>query len=241
MNSKLVAFALVFLGPSPSYALNLALQENVFEQQFLEDYERANVQLMEAGSLRPMLDLVQQYQRPLEQAELELTIGLAYNQRTGLVDPAKAVEHLSNALRFDLPERTFIDILMWRGGSYEQLKQPRKAVEDFLRGLVACSYYALQRKWPEIEKAPQPIFMNSSDPENAMRIRDYTAYRRKTDFIRHVLQQKYYFIDSIRRVQQASRMDQETVLGTLRKLTPDAYAIETVERFLGEENNRPWP
>jgi hypothetical protein len=241
MNSKLVAFALLVLGQSPSYALNLALQENVFEQQFLEDYERANVQLMEEGSLRPMLDLVQQYKRPLEQAELELTIGLAYNQRTGLVDPAKAVEHLSNALRFDLPERTFIDILMWRGGSYEQLKQPRKAMEDFLRGLVACSYYALQRKWPEIEKAPQPIFMNSSDPENAMRIRDYTAYRRKTDFIRHLLQQKYYFIDSIRRLQQASRMDQETVLGTLRKLTPDAYAIETVERFLDEENHRPWP
>ena len=130
---------------------------------------------------------------------------------------------------------------MWRGDSYEQLKQPRKAVEDFLRGLVTCSYYALQRKWPEFEKAPQPIFMNSSDPENAMRIRDYTAYRRKTDFIRHLLQQKYYFIDSIKRVQQASRMDQETVLGTLRKLTSDAYAIETVERFLGEENNRPWP
>lgn len=46
---------------------------------------------------------------------------------------------------------------------------------------------------------------------------------------------------AIRRVQQASRMDQETILETLEKLTPDAHVIETVEKFLGEENNRPWP
>lgn len=190
MNSKLVAFALVVLGHSPSYAFNLGLQdlngENVFEQQFIEDYEWAHVQLVEEGSLRAMLDLVQKYKRPAEQAELELTIGLAYNQRAGLVDPAKAVEHLSNAFRFDLPEKTSIDILAWRGGSYEQLKQPRKAVEDYLRGLVACSYYALSREWPEIEKPPQPISMNSSDPENEIRTRDYSAYRHKTDFIQHL-------------------------------------------------------
>ena len=245
MNGKLVAFAFVVLGHSASYAFNLGPQdlsgENVFEQQFIEDYERANVQLVEEGSLRAMLDLVQKYKRPLEQAELELTIGLAYNQRTGLIDPAKAVEHLSNAFRFDLPERTSVDILMWRGGSYEQLKQPRKALEDYLRGLVACSYYALSREWPEIEKPPQPIYINSSDPENEIRTRDYNAYRRKTDFIQHLLMRKYFFIDSIRRVQQASRMDQETILETLERLTPDAHVIETVENFLGEENNRPWP
>jgi hypothetical protein len=56
---------------------------------------------------------------------------------------AKAIEHLSDAFRFDLPERTSVDIPMWRGGSYEQLKQPRKALEDYLRGLVACSYAKL--------------------------------------------------------------------------------------------------
>lgn len=245
MNGKLVAFALVVLGHSPSYALNLGLQDlngqSVYAQQFIEDYERANVQLVEKGSIRPMLDLLQKYQRPLEQAELELTIGLAYGQRGGLVDPAKAVEHFSNALRFDLPEKTFIDTLMWRGNSYEQLNQPRKALADYLRGLVACSYYALPRKWPEIEKPPQPIFVNSPDPENAARTRDYNSYRYKMDFIQHLLSQKYGFIESIRRVQQASKMDRASVLEALKKLTPDPHAIETVEAFLGEENNRPWP
>lgn len=245
MNRKLVVFALVALGHSPSYAFNLALQDlngvDAFEQQFIEDYERANVQLMEEGSLGAMLDLLPKYQRPLEQAELQLTIGLAYNQRTGLVDPAKAVEHLSNAFKFDLPEKTSIDILMWRGGSYEQSKRPRKALEDYLRGLVACSYYDLSKEWPEIEEPPHPIYMNSSDPENGTRIRDYSAYRRKTDFIRHLLTQKYYFVDSIRRVQLTSKIDQKTVVATLKTLTPDAHAIKTVERFLSEQNDRPWP
>jgi hypothetical protein len=106
---------------------------------------------------------------------------------------------------------------------------------------VACSYYALPRKWPEIEKPSQPVFVNSSDPENGTRTRDYNSYRYKTHFIRHLLSQKYYFIESIRRVQQASRMDRESVLETLKKLTPDPHVIETVEGFLGEENNRPWP
>jgi hypothetical protein len=245
MNSNLVAFALLVLAHSPSYAFNLGLQAlngaNVFEQQFIEDYERANVQLMEEGSLGPMLALLPKYQRPLEQAELELTIGLAYNQRTGLIDPAKAVEHLGNALRFDLPDRTFIDILSWRGNSYEQLKQPKQAVAEYLRGLVACSYYALPRKWPEIEKPPQPIFMNSSDPENDRRVRDYSSYRHKTDFIRHLLMQRYYLIDSVRRMEQASKMERESTLEVLKKLTPDPQVIETVEGFLREENDRPWP
>lgn len=246
MNSKLVTcFCLLMLGQSPSFAFNLGLQgpngEILFEQQFIEDYERARVQLEEEGSLRAMLDLLQKYRRPLEQAELELTIGLAYNQRTAVVDPAKAIEHLSNAFRFGLPEKTSIDVLMWRGGSYEQLKQPRKALEDYLRGLVACSYYDLSREWPEIEEPPRPVYMNSSDPENETRIRDYSAYRRKTDFIQHILMMKYYFIDSIRRVQRESEIDEGTVLETLRKLTPDAHVVNEVRKFLSEENIRPWP
>ncbi len=246
MNSKLVTcFCLLILGHSPSFAFNLGLQgpndEIFFEPQFIEDYERARVQLEEHSSLSAMLELLQKYRRPLEQAELELTIGLAYNQRTAVVDPAKAVEHLSNAYRLGLPEKTSIDVLMWRGGSYEQLKQPRKALEDYLRGLVACSYYDLSREWPEIEDSPQPIYSNSSDPENETRLRDYRTYRRKTDFIQHMLRMKYYFIDSIRRVQRESEIDEGTVLETLQRLTPDAHVVNEIRQFLSEENIRPWP
>lgn len=245
MNGKLVAFALIVLGNSPCYALTLGLQglngQSAYEQHFLEDYERATAQLGEKRSLGPMLDLLQKYKRPLEQAQLEVTIGVAYGQYGGLIDPAKAAEHFSNALKFDLPEQAFIDVLMWRGNAYEQLNQPDRAMADYLRGLVACSYYALPGEWPEIKEPPQPIYMNSRDPENSARVRDYNTYRYKTDFVQHLMTQKYGFIESVRRVQQASKMDQASVLATLQKLTPDPHVIATVEGFLGEENHRPWP
>jgi hypothetical protein len=36
-------------------------------------------------------------------------------------------------------------------------------------------------------------------------------------------------------------MERESTLEVLKKLTPDPQVIETVEGFLVEENDRPWP
>ena len=80
------------------------------------------------------LNRLTKYQRPEEQAELQLSIGLVYNQRTGIVDPARAVIHLSHALKYNLPERTYIATCTWRGSSYEQLKKYPEALRDYIRG-----------------------------------------------------------------------------------------------------------
>ena len=100
----------------------------------------------------PLIALQRRYTNETEQAELEVSIGLTYNQRTGVVDPSKAVVHFTAALGYDLPERTYIQIVGWRGNSQEQLKKPKEALTDYLRGLLACSYYDLTGGWPEIQQ-----------------------------------------------------------------------------------------
>src|SRR5262245_16102976 len=124
MNRSTVVCLLALLGCSPAWAFRTGLVgadgENLFERAFTEDYETANTLLEVNGQLQPMLDLLRKYTRRSERAEIELAIGLAHNQRTGLVDPVRAVEHLTRALELRLPERVSIDILMWRGNSYEQ-------------------------------------------------------------------------------------------------------------------------
>jgi hypothetical protein len=48
--------------------------ESVFEQEFIEDYERANVQRLEEGSLTAMLALVPKYKRFLDQRKSAIEV-----------------------------------------------------------------------------------------------------------------------------------------------------------------------
>ena len=130
-------------------------------EEFRRDYRFAQDKVNQTKSAEPLIALQRRYTNKTEQAELEVSIGLTYNQRTGVVDPSKAVVHFTAALGYDLPERTCIEILMWRGNSQEQLKKSKEALTDYLRGLLACSYYNLTGGWPEIQQPTVPIFINS--------------------------------------------------------------------------------
>jgi hypothetical protein len=218
-----------------------ANEECIFTQGFILDYEAAQKSVDQLKSAEPLLALLTKYQKPEEQAVLELSIGLAYGQRTGVVDPAKAITHFSRALEFNLPEKTYIEICMWRGNSYEQLQKYPEANRDYLRGLLACSYRDLSGGWPEIASSTVPIYMNSDDPNNAQRVKDYQRYREAIDLKRFLLRQRYYLIDAIKRVQVDGSIDDKALEKTVNELTADKSRYAVIIGFVKSENKRPWP
>jgi hypothetical protein len=166
-----------------------------------------------------------------------------------LVDPAKAVVHFTAALRYELPERTYIEILMWRGGSQEQLKQTTEALRDYLRGLLACSYYDLSGGWPELQRSKVPIYLShpgrpgseKDDPENAERTRDYSRYRKSIDFQQFMLMQQYYLVEAVKRVTNERSGDRADIMEMLGTLSPDSNRFGLIRDWLKSENKRPWP
>lgn len=243
-NRVLPILAVGALSCPASFALHSGLAaasgDCPFSKEFLRDYEEAQGAVDELRSAAPLLELLKKYDKVEERAELELSIGLAYNQRTGVVDHEKAVIHFTNALNYDLPEETYLKILLWRGNSLEALKRHDDALNDYLRGLVAISYHGLPATTPKVEPSPSPIYINSDDPANAQRLRDYQKYTRRVHLQAFMLMQRYFLVQGIKRVQAASGVSAEQVLDHIKALTPDASRIEKVRDVLKGENKRPW-
>jgi hypothetical protein len=208
-------------------------------QEFYRDVIAAEKLVNQTKSVEPVIALQKRYTNATEQASLEVSIGLDYSQRTGVVNPSNAVVHFTAALKNDIPEKTFIEILLWRGGSLVQLNNTNEALKDYLRGLLACTYYGLQCGWPEILPPKVPIYMNSPDPENPQRASDYNLYRKHVGFQRFLLMQRYYFIDSAKRVRQ-DKSDRE-IIEILQTISPDSSKLGTIIESLKSENKRPWP
>ena len=224
-----------FILPAPAQFSGLS----GFSEAFLRDYSSAQEMVNQTKSADPLIALQRRYTNATEQAELEVSIGLAYGQRTGVVNPSNAVTHFTMALRYDLPEKTYMRILMWRGNAQEQLKKPGEALMDYLRDLLACSYYDLTGGWTGIQTSKVPIFINSPDPENEQRVRDYNLYRRHLDFQQFLLMQRYYLVEAVKRV-RGEKSDSQ-ILEMLQTVTPDSSRYGTIMGWLKSENKRPWP
>jgi len=236
---------LMALSPATGLSFNSGLTDangdSPFSEAFARAVDAAQSAVNETKNAEPMLRLLETFTRPEEQLELNLEIGLIYNQRTDLVDPPNAVFYLGKVLAYHLPERTRIAVLMWRGNSSEQLREFQPALTDYLRGLLACSYHDLSGPWPEIRESGVAIYLNSPDPENGTHIRDYNQYRESIDLQRYLMQQKYYFVDAVKRVRESAHLGDDVILKTLGELSPDLTRREVVLRWLKGENKRPWP
>ncbi len=218
-----------------------ASDDCIFSPEFMKDYAEAQKRVDEMKSVDPLLVLLERYTKPEEQAELELSIGLAYSQRTGVVDPANAVVHFCRALRYELPEQTCIEIYQWRGGSHEQLKQYSEAMRDYLRGLLACSYLDMSGGWPALKEPNVPIYANSNDPENTGRVRDYRRYREAIERKRFALRTRYYLVRAVRYIQEVGSIGDDTRRQMLKNLTPDTSRYDLIDAWMVSENEQPWP
>jgi hypothetical protein len=237
-----MGFALVC---SPLFALHARLTDpsgnTVFSEAFLKDYQRAGEAVNEARSVQPLLDLLAIYKTPNEAAELEVTIGMIYSQRTGLTDPAKAVEHLTIALGYRLPKETCLELLLWRAGSLEQLGQADRARRDHLRGLVACVDYSLPDEWPEIEPPESPVSLATgrsdvADAEEVERLRDYQRYIATVKEQQFLLRHQFYFLEGIKRIGAKSPIDEGSLQKLIKELTPDKTKRAAIRQLLRADN-----
>ena len=211
--------------------------ETVFSPEFLRDYESAMRAVDESHSGEPLLQLLTKYKQAEEVAELEVSLGVIYGQKTGLVDPAKAIAHFSNALRYNLPERTRLGVLLWRGNALEQLKKHDAAVKDYLRGLLACSYHDLSGGWPETKRPNTSFDIRSDDDEDIQRARDYRMYQQRSDLQRYLLMQRSFFAEAVKRIRLRSSRGDKQLQEVLEELSPDTSRYALIMNLLKAETN----
>jgi len=243
MKTRFTAFATLFVVIALCRVPASFSQESRFTEAFNAARQAAEKDAMSSRSVVPILKLFDEFKTPVEVAELEMLLGQFYNQRTGFVDPAQAVVHLSKALEYDLPERTRMQALMWRSGSQEQLKKYDEALKDLLRYLLMCSYHDLSGGYPPIEAPKVPIFSgsNSNNPENVERIKDYNSYREQISFQSDMLWGRYAAIEGIRRLQKNTSKTNVDTGKVLEQISPDASRHKIIMQWLNSENKNPNP
>ncbi len=218
-----------------------AAGETVFSPEFLQGYEAAIKAAEQSKSAEQVEQLLTKYKQPNEIAELELTLGILYGQRTGLVDPEKAIEHFNRALQYEFPEQTYLEIIMWRGNAHEQLKNHREALQDYLRGLLACSYQELSGGWPLDARPRLDYDIRSADAQDVQRAMDYRRYLQRITAQRFLLMQRYYLIDAVKRMQNELEANDQELRTILEELSSDTSRYGLILEMVHSENKRPWP
>jgi hypothetical protein len=130
---------------------------------------------------------------------------------------------------------------MWRGNSLEQLEKHSEALKDYLRGLLACAYHDLSGGWPEIRQPKVSFDRRSDEPQDIQRARDYQMYRKRMDFQRSLITQRYFFIEAVNRVQPHLTVGDDQLLKILEELSPDTSRFAPIMKLVESENQRPWP
>jgi tetratricopeptide (TPR) repeat protein len=177
--------------------------------------------------------------RPEEIAEIDLALGRIYGYRKGLVDPAKAARHYSQALSFEFPITTYLQIVMGRGNAYEQLGELDRALQDYLRGLVAISEYDLSGPRPELLRPAVPFDIRSDHPDDAERRRDYQRYRQAVERQQFLRMQKFHFVEAVKRLRTSLEGSPQHTRAALEAITPDPVRQQAVWRLLDPSKPSP--
>ncbi|HVW01994.1 MAG TPA: hypothetical protein VHB77_16695 [Planctomycetaceae bacterium] len=246
--SLIGALALVTLADAAETDLHCIDYESPISHNFLAELNAAN----HANAPEAQLEaLYQKAVSPAEKAEVELTIARIYCQRTGHVNPAKAIEWYDKALVRDLPPIVLAKQFILRGNMHERLEHTDKALSDYCRGLLVCLQFNLPKTWPAEDGTghlhPAPID-NSLDPKTAEEQldaktqtadwrRDHDATRREQD----LLGMRYYYIDAIARVMKDRKLKEPELQKIAERLTNRKDRIQELLVRVREPNPRPWP
>jgi tetratricopeptide (TPR) repeat protein len=191
--------------------------------------------------------------RPEEQAEIELTLARIYNQQFHFVDYAKAIQWYDKALVRDLPPKTLATQFILRGNSHESLGHLREALNDYIRGFLACARFNLPEKWPSRQgtgKLSPPAlnkFLFDKQAEAAERQGDQSQY---ADFWRdyqetvdeqEILMKRYFYVDAVKRIAERDKLSESQLREIAEKLTNRQERVEELLRRVREPNPQPWP
>jgi hypothetical protein len=218
--------------------------ETVFSSAFIGDLRAAEKSAGERRSVEPIVALFAKYTSDEETAELELTLGLSFSQRTGLVDHAAAVTHLTRALRFRLPEHVWLQAMVWRAGSLAQLRRDQEALKDSLRVLVALSYRDTSQPCPGAIDDRRPAVLpsigaGSDSAENLQRMEDYRRYREQIDHARTFAVLRHAAVDAITRGQRVGGFTEYDIRKALADVSPDTSRSGIILTWLTSSN--PFP
>ena len=239
------ASLLALMAVTSAYAWNSVDYHQSTANPFPEEFTQECKSLQKADvpeSLKLLTEMLAKYKDPQEQVELELTLAKIYGQRTGFVDPAKAVEHYEKALalHFDLPPAVLARTYTLYGNSYEQLHNGDKALENYLRGLAVCLSYELPAKMPNIpavgtyetDAPPDSPLVKQLEDEHKKQM----ELRKQAMFERDMLMQRYFLIDGIKRV---SKGDTGQIRRAAESVGKDKLQIESLVTLAMSPNERP--
>jgi hypothetical protein len=223
----------------------------LFSPTFFRELDEAN---RATNAVSQLEALYRKFDKPAEQAEIELTIARIFCQRTGLVDPAESIKWYDKGLVRDLPSTALAKQFILRGNMHERLKHNEEALADYVRGLLICLQFNLPATWPKEDGTGklQPPPRNSgfeiqdegSGTRRLARQQQSEDYRRESEMIRReqdLLMQRFYYVDAIKRVLEHEGLQESFLRTVCEKLTNRKDRVDEVLRRVREANPRPWP
>ncbi len=252
----LAAFCMGFMLSSVSDALELDLrgvgENGLFAEKFVKELNEANAGPDRIAKLEA---IYANSTNDEERAEIELEIALIYNQQSGFVDHAKAIEWYDKALVRRLPDTTQAREFILRGNSHEALQHYPEALNDYIRGLLICLRYNLPAKLrgsAEGQKTlgPRPPFGNDvlpppkpSPAEEAAERQtwaDYDRDRRAINEDEQFLRFRYNYVRAIKQMVATGKFSEPDLRKAAERLSSQEEKIEDVLRRVREPNPRPW-
>lgn len=222
-----------------------------FSEKFRHAYAAATVDQTNAKCIGKLNAMREEFVKPEEVAEIELTLGVIYGQRTGLRDPVKAVPHFTKALNHDLPPTTRTRVLLWRGNALEQQERRRAALPDYIRGLMMCTQFDLSHGWPK--QAPRleddPRRETAVDPKALDGPRsgpgragpDAMMQTHLLRIEREMLQFRYYLVEAVKRVAENAKLDAVDLEKEIAYIVSDSRRATQILLWCQDKNERPWP
>lgn len=222
-----------------------------FSKEFREAYQAARPGGSDPASIKRLTEMLAKFKKPHEQAEIQLTLGVIYGQRTGLVNPKKAVPHFSKALNHELPATVRTQVLLWRGNAMEQDKRLKSALPDYIRGLMVCTQFNLEHGWPKDppllkedrrdESAVDPVELNRPRSGPGRSGADALQQTRMIRIERLMLMHRYYLIDAVKRMAKKLDLDANDLEDEIAYIVSDPRRATQILVWCQDKNERPWP
>lgn len=92
-----------------------------------------------------------------------------------------------------------------------------------------------------MHSASVPIFASLDDLNSRTLFLDYRWYRNAVERKQNLLQQRYYLIQAVKRVQTDGAIADNAVEMAVKELTPDRSRYEIIAGLMKSENKQPWP
>lgn len=222
-----------------------------FSEEFKKAYADAETDGSDPSCITKLEAMLAKFTRDEEQAEIELTLGIIYGQRTGLVNPAKAVPHFTGALKYELPPTVRTAVFVWRGNAQEQQRRYRAALMDYIRGLLVCTQFDLSHGWPadpprlpedsRKESAVEPETDGEAERKGGPASGEGLLQSRLVRIEQQMLMHRYYLVVAVKRIASTEKLTSQDLDKEIAFIVSDPRRVRQIAGWCAGENKRPWP